>query len=114
MRHVLDCGDRRGSVEPDITYRRRQQIPSIFMIFGAAGDIGHMFWFDAHEGIRTGDEVVAIPPGARRFRHLLWEAGNLCSGLNSRSKGIENSVKEGDQSNVICRCLQISAAHGIT
>ena len=52
------------------------------MVFGAAGDIGHVFRFDAHEDVGMGDEAVAIPCRARTFGHLLWEAGNLCNGFN--------------------------------
>ena len=84
------------------------------MIFGAAGDISHVFWFDAHEDIGTGDEVVAIPPGTRKFRHLSWEANKLCNGLYSRSKGIEYRVKEGGQSNVICRCVRKARERAVT
>lgn len=40
------------------------------MVFGAAGDIGHVFRFDAHEDVGMRDEAITIPYRARTFRHL--------------------------------------------
>lgn len=40
------------------------------MVFGTAGNIGHVFRFNAHEDVGMGDEVGATPYRARTFGHL--------------------------------------------